>query len=70
MVAVYTAGVAGANYPYLKLLILRAASREVQNLHDDVVGLKDLETRDVATDVTGFTEAELKSVQRFRRRRI
>lgn len=70
LTAVYTAGVDGTTVPYFKLLILRAASREVQNLHDDVVGLKDLETRDVATDVTGFTEAELKSVQRYRRRRI
>lgn len=70
LTAVYTAGVDGVNILYFKLLILRAASREAQNLHDDVVGLKDLETRDVATTTTGFTEAELNSVQRYRRRRI
>jgi hypothetical protein len=54
----------------LKLIILRAASREVQNLHDDVVGMKDLTTRNVAPMVTGFTPEEMNSVKRWRRVRI
>lgn len=70
LVITYTAGIDGTTIPYFKLLILRAASREIQNLHDDSVGLKDLETRNVAVAQIGFTEAELASVSRYRRRRI
>ena len=68
----YTAGLDAAadNTVALKLIILRAASREVQNLHDDVVGMKDLTTRNVAPMVTGFTEEEMNSVKRWRRVRI
>ena len=66
----YTAGLDGNALPFLKLLILRAASREMQNLHDDVVGVKDLETRNVGPLVTGFLDTELASVSRYRRRRI
>lgn len=66
----YTAGLDGANIRVFKLLILRAASREAQNLHDDVVGLKELNTRDVAPLTTGFTAEELKSVDRFRRKQV
>ena len=68
----YTAGLDAAadNTVALKLIILRAASREVQNLHDDVVGMKDLTTRNVAPMVTGFTPEEMNSVKRWRRVRI
>lgn len=66
----YTAGLDGASIPFLKLLILRAASREMQNLHDDVVGVKDLETRNVGPLVTGFLDSELASVRRYRRVRV
>jgi hypothetical protein len=66
----YTAGLDGEAIPHLKLLILRAATREAQNMHDDVVGLKDLETRNVAPLTTGFTEEEVRSVRRWRRIRI
>ena len=68
----YTAGLDAAadNTSALKLILLRAASREVQNLHDDVVGLKDLTTRNVAPLATGFTEDEMNSVKRWRRVRI
>ena len=68
----YTAGLDAAadNTSALKLIILRAASREVQNLHDDVVGMKDLTTRNVAPVETGFTESELNSVKRWRRVRV
>lgn len=66
----YTAGLDGEALPVFRLLILRAATREMQNMHDDVVGLKDLETRNVAPLTTGFTEEELRSVRRWRRIRI
>jgi len=66
----YTAGLGGEGVPLFKILILRAASREMQNLHDDVVGVKDLETRNVAPLVTGFLDTELASVRRYRRVRV
>ena len=66
----YTAGLDGEGIKAFRLLILRAASREMQNMHDDVVGLKDLETRNVAPLQTGFTDVELRSVKRWRRHRI
>jgi hypothetical protein len=66
----YTAGLNGNEIKVFKLLILRAATREMQNMHDDVVGIKDLETRNVAPLETGFTERELLSVKRWKRVRI
>ena len=66
----YTGGLVGENLPALKLIILRAASREMQNMHDDVVGLKDLETRNVAPLQTGFLESELMTLKRYRKNRI
>lgn len=66
----YTAGVDGPQIKMFKLLILRAASREMQNMHDDVVGIKDLETRNTAPLVTGFTAEELSSMKRWRRYRV
>jgi hypothetical protein len=70
VIVVYTAGLVGGNIKMFKHMILRAASREMQNLHDDVVGLKDLTTREVALKETGFLEKELMSVKRWRRNRI
>ena len=67
---VYNAGMAGASIPALKLMILRAATREMQNMHDDVVGIKDLEPRNVAPMETGFSETELLAVKRYRRVRV
>ena len=66
----YTAGLDGENIKIFKLLMLRAATREMQNMHDDVVGLKDLTTRNVAPLETGFTERELFSLKRYRRVRV
>jgi len=66
----YTAGLIGGGIPMFKLMILRAATREMQNMHDDVVGLKDLTTREVAPLETGFMEKELSAVRRYRRVRI
>lgn len=66
----YTAGLDGSSIKAFKLLILRAATREMQNMHDDVVGIKDLETRNVAPLETGFMEKELASIKKWRRVRI
>ena len=66
----YTAGLAGEGIKVFKLMILRAATREMQNMHDDVVGVKDLETRNVAPLEVGFLEKELQSVKRWRRSRV
>lgn len=67
---VYKAGLDGTDIPYFKLLILRAATREMQNMHDDTIGIKDLETRNVAPLDTGFTDGELTRLDRYKRRRI
>ena len=66
----YTAGLDGSTIPAFKLMILRAATREMQNMHDDVVGVKDLNTRNVAPLETGFTERELMALKRYRRVRV
>jgi hypothetical protein len=66
----YTAGLDGTNIPMFKLLILRAASREMQNMHDDVVGIKDITTRNVGPLVTGFLDTELASLRKYRRSRV
>ena len=66
----YTAGLDGESIPVFKLMILRAATREVQNMHDDVVGLKDLNTRNVAPLETGFMEKELMALRKYRRVRV
>lgn len=63
----YTAGLDGTAIPIFKLLILRAASREMQNMHDDVVAVKDLNTRNTGPLVTGFLDTELASVRKYRR---
>jgi hypothetical protein len=67
---VYTGGLDGEAIKMFKLFILRAATREMQNMHDDTVGVKDLTTRNVAPMETGFTEKELLALRRWRRRRI
>lgn len=66
----YVAGLDGGNIPLFKSLILRAAAREMQNMYDDTVGLKDLTTRNIAPLETGFTERELLSVKKYKRVRI
>jgi hypothetical protein len=66
----YTAGLDGANIPIFKLMILRAATREMQNMHDDVVGVKDLNPRGVAIVETGFLDSELVSLRKYKRNRI
>ena len=66
----YTAGLDGESIPFLKLQILRAASREMTNQVDDVVGLKELATNDVPKKETGFTEEEIMVLKRWKRKSI
>lgn len=66
----YDAGLDGSEIAIFKLLILRAATREMQNMHDDVVGIKDLESRNVAPLETGFSDRELASIKRYKRVRV
>lgn len=66
----YKGGLDGTDIAYFKLAILRAAARETQNMHDDVVGIKDLETRNVAPLETGFLESELNILKRWKRKKI
>jgi hypothetical protein len=63
----YDAGIDGNEIAIFKLLILRAAVREMQNMHDDVVGVKDLNTRNVAPLQTGFLDSELMTVKKYKR---
>ena len=63
----YTAGLDGTAIPAMKLMILRAASREMQNMHDDVVAVKDLNTRNTGPAITGFLDTELSSLRKYRR---
>ncbi len=66
----YEAGLDGSAIPVFKLMILRAASREMQNMHDDVVSVKDLNTRNTGPLVTGFLDSELMAVRKYRRVRV
>lgn len=66
----YTGGLDGDNIKMFKLMILRAATREMQNMHDDVVGVKDLNPRGVAVAQTGFLDTELAQIKKYSRRRI
>ena len=66
----YTAGLDGASIPFIKISILRAAARELINQIDDVVGIKDLQTRDIPRKETGFTVDEIEVFQRWKRHQI
>lgn len=66
----YTGGLEGTAINVFRLLILRAAAREMQNMHDDVVGIKDLSPRDVAPVQTGFLDTELRSLKRWKRHQV
>lgn len=66
----YLGGLDGDAIKLLKLTILRAATREMQNMHDDVVGVKDLNPRGVSVMDVGLTDRELFAIRGYRRRRI
>jgi len=56
--------------PYIKQVALRAAAREMQNMTDDVVGLKDFQNRQATIQEIGLTEAEKRGLDKFRRKQI
>lgn len=64
----YTGGIDGRNDPDVQLAIMRVAAREVQNLHDDTLSAKDLNRQDTSLLPVGWTEDELRSLRRLRRR--
>lgn len=64
---VYNAGLDGTQIPYIKLIILRAAAREMQTRVDDVVGLKDMQTNEAIPTTIGLTEDERKALKRWKR---
>ena len=66
----YTGGLDGEHLPYIKLLILRAAAREMENMVDDVVGIKDLNTRQITIREIGLTDKELQSLKRLKRKMV
>lgn len=65
---VYEAGLDGTQIPYLKLIILRAAAREMQTRVDDVVGIKDMQTNEAVPTTIGLTEDEKKALKRWKRK--
>lgn len=66
----YTGGFDGDSMPYLKLLILRAAAREMENMVDDVVGIKDLQTRQITIREIGLTDREMQSLRKLKRKMV
>lgn len=66
----YEGGLDGNSIKIIKLTILRAATREMQNMHDDVVGVKDLNPRGVSVMEVGLTDRDLFALSSLKRRRI
>lgn len=67
---VYTAGLDGTTIPYLKLMVMRVAAREMQTRVDDVVGIKDLQTNEAVPTTIGLSDDEKKTLSRWKRRQI
>lgn len=65
---VYTAGIVANNH--IKQVALRACAREMQNMTDDVVGLKDFQNRQATIQEIGITDAEKRGLDRYRRKQI
>lgn len=66
----YTAGMPDESLPFLKLAILRAASREMATQTDDVVSVQDIQTRPTRSAMIGLTEDEKKTLKRWKRKQI
>jgi hypothetical protein len=66
----YTAGLASDAIPYLKLMIIRIAAREMQTQTDDVVGIKDVQTREGRPMAVGLSEDEKRTLKRWKRKQI
>lgn len=63
----YEAGL--ADNAVIKQVILRAAAREMQNMTDDVLGLKDFQNRSATVAEIGLTDADRKTLRRFKRKK-
>jgi hypothetical protein len=63
----YEAGLPENNL--VKQVILRAAAREMQNMTDDVLGLKDFQNRSATVADIGLTDSDRRSLRRFKRRK-
>jgi hypothetical protein len=50
--------------------MLRAAAREMQNMTDDVVGLKDFQNRAATIAEIGLTQTEKQGLDRLRRKKV
>ena len=68
IVITYSAGM--APNAHVKQVILRMAAREMQNMTDDVVGLKDFQNRAATIAEVGLTEAEKRNLDPLRRKQI
>jgi hypothetical protein len=69
----YVGGVSGKDEADIRLAILRAAAREVDARHSDVLDEQDLSQRPAQPSdkrVTGFTDDELRQFDRLRRRTV
>lgn len=64
----YEAGI--AENAYIKQVLIRAASREMQNMTDDVVGLKDFQNRGATVADIGLMPGEKAGLDRFRRKKV
>lgn len=64
----YTGGLDGDAIAFLKLAILRAASREMLNQTDDVVGLREIQTQQAPDRATGFTQEEIAVLRKWKRK--
>jgi len=64
----YEAGI--AENAYIKQILIRAASREMQNMTDDVVGLKDFQNRGATVADIGLMPGEKAGLDRFRRKKV
>lgn len=53
----------------IKSIILRAAAREMQNMTDDVLGLKDFQNRSATVAEIGLTDAERRTLRGFKRKK-
>jgi hypothetical protein len=64
----YDAGLPEDAMKMVRLTILRVASREVQNKHDDTLSAKALDTKDTAPLPEGLQDEDRKRIDRWRRR--
>lgn len=67
-VVTYKAGLPDDALRMVRLTILRVASREVQNKHDDTLSVKDLDANDVSPLPEGLQDEDKARIGRWRRR--